>query len=92
MIERRFNLLLRPGLETFYLRASNDTRGVAQMRTVAEYLEKAAAFEQLAGAAATDLIRATYRDLAKAYRDLAKDRTAHIQEFKDAPQPSQGSG
>lgn len=44
------------------------------MKTVAEYLEKAEALEQLARAAGDELLRATYQDLAKSYRDLAKDR------------------
>jgi len=43
------------------------------MRTVAELLEKAEAFEQLAATAGNDLLRASYADLARAYRDVAKD-------------------
>jgi hypothetical protein len=44
------------------------------MRTVAEYLEKAEAFQQLAAIATTDLLRTSYLDLARGYRELAEQR------------------
>ncbi|MBN8957213.1 MAG: hypothetical protein J0H17_11695 [Rhizobiales bacterium] len=54
------------------------------MRTVNAYLEKAAAFEQLAAHAANDLIRKSYLDLAKGYRDLAENRRLHLHELAAA--------
>lgn len=65
---------------TCYLRVSDSAilfpcwAGVTDMRTVEEYLEKAKAFEELVAAAANDLIRASYADIARAYRDLARER------------------
>jgi hypothetical protein len=44
------------------------------MPTVAEYLEKADAFQQLAAIATTDLLRTSYLDLARGYRELAEQR------------------
>ncbi len=44
------------------------------MKTTAEYLEKAEAFDQLARIASDELLRATYHDLAIAYRTLAAER------------------
>jgi hypothetical protein len=44
------------------------------MRTAAELLEKAEAFEALAASAKDDLLRATYLDIAKNYRELAQLR------------------
>jgi hypothetical protein len=43
-----------------------------RMRTAAELLEKAEAFEALAASAKDDLLRATYFDIAKNYRELAQ--------------------
>jgi hypothetical protein len=54
------------------------------MRTIVEYLEKAAAFDQLAAGAANDLIRNSYIELAKAYRDLAENRRMHLTELAEA--------
>jgi hypothetical protein len=54
------------------------------MRTVNAYLEKAAAFEQLAAHAANDLIRKSYLDIAKGYRDLAENRRLHLHELAAA--------
>jgi hypothetical protein len=48
------------------------------MRTVAEYLEKAEAFEVLAAAASDELLRTSYRDLAHGYRNLAEQRRAFL--------------
>lgn len=55
------------------------------MRAVAEYLEKAEAFEQLATLAPNELLSSSYRDLAKAYCDLAKDRHGHVERLGSAP-------
>ena len=44
------------------------------MRTAAELLEKAQAFDALAASAQNDLLRATYLDIAKNYRELAELR------------------
>jgi hypothetical protein len=44
------------------------------MRTAAELLEKAEAFEALAARAKDDLLRSTYLDIAKNYRELAQLR------------------
>jgi hypothetical protein len=69
------------------------------MRTVNAYLEKAAAFDQLAAHAANDLIRSSYIDIAKGYRELAENRKLHLHELaaamvqaKEAAPPSGGSG
>ena len=53
------------------------------MRTVAEYLEKAEAFQQLAAIAATDLLRASYLDLACGYRELAEQRRKLLNSTED---------
>ena len=44
------------------------------MRTVAEYLSKAAEFEAMAVAAPIDVLRKRYDDIAACYRLLAKER------------------
>lgn len=44
------------------------------MRSVAEYLQKAAEFDALASAAAVDTLRKRYVDISACYRLLAKDR------------------
>jgi hypothetical protein len=44
------------------------------MRSVAEYLERAAEFEALAATATVDLLRKRYGDIAACYRLLAKER------------------
>ena len=44
------------------------------MRSVAEYLEKAAEFEALAGTTEVEGLRKRYADIAACYRLLAKDR------------------
>ena len=44
------------------------------MRSVADYLEKAAEFEALAAAADIDVLKKRYGDIAACYRLLAKDR------------------
>lgn len=62
------------------------------MRTVNAYLEKAAAFEQLAGSAATDLIRKSYLDIAKGYRELADNRRLHLGELAKAITASRDEG
>ena len=49
------------------------------MRTVEEYLEKAEALETLATTAANDLLRSTYLDLARGYRDLARERRTFLE-------------
>jgi hypothetical protein len=54
------------------------------MRTVGLFLEKAAAFDQLAAHAPNDVTRAAYREIAAGYRDLAANRKIHIQELAAA--------
>jgi hypothetical protein len=44
------------------------------MRSVAEYLERAAEFEALAASAIVDVLRKRYGDIAACYRLLAKER------------------
>lgn len=44
------------------------------MRSVAEYLERAAEFEQMAATTSVDVLRKRYADIAACYRLLAKDR------------------
>jgi hypothetical protein len=44
------------------------------VRTAAELLEKAQAFDALAATAQNDLLRATYLEIAKNYRELAQLR------------------
>ena len=44
------------------------------MRSVLEYLERAAEFEALAAAATVDVLRKRYGDIAANYRLLAKER------------------
>lgn len=44
------------------------------MRSVAEYLEKAAEFDEMAAAANVEVLRKRYADIAACYRLLAKDR------------------
>ena len=44
------------------------------MRSVAEYLERAAEFEALAATATVDVLRKRYGDIAACYRLLAKER------------------
>lgn len=44
------------------------------MRTVAEYLERAAEFEALAATAGVDVLRKRYGDIAACYRLLARER------------------
>ena len=44
------------------------------MRSVADYLKRAAEFDTLAAAATVDLLRKRYHDIAACYRLLAKER------------------
>ena len=44
------------------------------MRSVSEYLEKAAEFEALAATATVDVLTQRYRDIAACYRLLARER------------------
>jgi hypothetical protein len=44
------------------------------VRSVAEYLSKAAEFEALAATATIDVLRKRYDDIAACYRLLAKER------------------
>jgi hypothetical protein len=44
------------------------------MRSVAEYLERAAEFETLAATATVDTLRKRYGDIAACYRLLASER------------------
>jgi hypothetical protein len=44
------------------------------VRSVAEYLERAAQFEALAASATVDVLRKRYDDIAACYRLLAKER------------------
>jgi hypothetical protein len=44
------------------------------LRTVAEYLERAAEFESLAAAASVDTLRKRFADVAACYRLLAEER------------------
>jgi hypothetical protein len=44
------------------------------VRSVAEYLDRAAEFETLAAAESTDILKKRYADIAACYRLLAKDR------------------
>jgi hypothetical protein len=44
------------------------------VRTVAEYLERAAEFEALAAATSIDTLKKRYFDIAACYRLLAKER------------------
>ena len=44
------------------------------MRSVAEYLERAAEFEALAATATVDVLKKRYGDIAACYRLLAKER------------------
>ena len=64
------------------------------MRSVAEYLQRAAEFEELAAAASVEALRKRYADIAACYRLLAKDRewligTGTI-ESEDPPNPPLG--
>jgi hypothetical protein len=53
------------------------------MRTVAEYLEKAETFQQLAAIATNDLLRTSYLDLAHGYRELAEQRQRLLNQSED---------
>jgi hypothetical protein len=44
------------------------------VRSVSEYLERAAEFEALAASATVDVLRKRYSDIAACYRLLAKER------------------
>lgn len=44
------------------------------MRSVSEYLERAAEFEALAATASIDLLKKRYGDIAACYRLLARER------------------
>jgi hypothetical protein len=44
------------------------------VRSVAEYLERAAEFEQMAASTSVDVLRKRYSDIAACYRLLAKER------------------
>jgi hypothetical protein len=44
------------------------------VRSIAEYLERAAEFEELAAKATIDVLRKRYGDIAACYRLLAKER------------------
>lgn len=50
------------------------------MRTVAEYLSKAAEFDDLASAADGPQLRKRYTDLADSYRLLARERKRMVAE------------
>jgi hypothetical protein len=54
------------------------------MRTVAEYLEKADAFQQLAAIATNDLLRTSYLDLARGYQELAEQRRRLLNRSDDS--------
>jgi hypothetical protein len=54
--------------------------GKAEMRTIAEYLAKAAEFEAQAADAITDTLKKRYADLADCYRLLAEERRRLIEE------------
>jgi hypothetical protein len=45
-----------------------------ELRSVAEYLERAAEFEGMAASAGVDVLKKRYADIAACYRLLAKDR------------------
>lgn len=45
-----------------------------KLRSVAEYLERAAEFEVMAASTGVDVLRKRYADIAACYRLLAKDR------------------
>ena len=45
-----------------------------KLRSVAEYLERAAEFEGMAALASVDVLKKRYADIAACYRLLAKDR------------------
>ena len=60
------------------------------MRTVAEYLDRAAEFEALAGASTIDTSRKRYADIAACYRLLAKNREWLIS--TGAIDPLEGAG
>jgi len=44
------------------------------VRSVAEYLERAAEFERMAASTSVDVLRKRYCDIAACYRLLAKER------------------
>jgi len=48
--------------------------GKQELRSVAEYLERAAEFEGMAESAGVDVLKKRYADIAACYRLLAKDR------------------
>lgn len=45
-----------------------------ELRSVAEYLERAAEFEGMAASAGVEVLKKRYADIAACYRLLAKDR------------------
>lgn len=45
-----------------------------KLRSVAEYLERAAEFERMAASVNVDVLKKRYADIAACYRLLAKDR------------------
>ena len=45
-----------------------------ELRSVAEYLERAAEFEGMAASAGVEVLKKRYADIAACYRMLAKDR------------------
>ncbi len=53
------------------------------MRSVAEYLQRAAEFEALAASATVDALRKRYDDIAACYRLLAKEREWLIGTIED---------
>jgi len=44
------------------------------VRSIAEYLERAAEFEKMAASTTVEVLRKRYADIAACYRLLAKDR------------------
>ena len=58
-----------------------------QMKMLAEYLEKAITFEQLAGQEKDDVLRASLEKQAVAYRKLAAERAKRLKP-QEPPQSS----
>ena len=59
------------------------------MRSVAEYLEKAAEFDRLAAATENSGMRRRYMDVAKCYRLLAQERRGLIESGEIEPDSDQ---
>ncbi len=54
------------------------------MRTVNAYLEKACGVRTIGSPRPNDLIRSSYIDIAKGYRELAEKRKVHLRELAAA--------